>query len=191
MRRQRSKAELLKSIQTYQALKKDEELGNEISRKTVYWRSAVIWSVALWQNEKFSANEIADFLQYIVSNGVTDLPDERREEIRKMLGDKVDWSFRNTVTVPNKGNLIDQSVRELEYYNTKVYVDYSLLACEYLMKHKGYARKRLNRVVGNVMFLDRLDASTVWDMRQDLFDRKGIWIDLDGDEPPADARVVQ
>ena len=78
MKRQRSKAELLNSIQTYQALKKDEEQGNEISRKTVYWRSAVIWSVALWQNEKFSANEIADFLQYIVSNGVTDLPEERR-----------------------------------------------------------------------------------------------------------------
>ena len=108
-----------------------------------------------------------------------------------MLGDKVDWSFRNTVTVPNKGNLIDQSVRELEYYNTKVYVDYSLLACEYLMKQKGYARKRLDRVVGNVMFLDRLDAGTVWDMRQDLFERRGIWIDLNGDEPPEDARVVK
>ena len=191
MKRQRSKAELLKSIQTYQALKKDEEQGNEISRKTVYWRSAVIWSVALWQNEKFSANGIADFLQYIVSNGVTDLPEERREEIRKMLGDKVHWSFRNTVTVPNKGNLTDQSVRELEYYNTKVYVDYSLLACEYLMKQKGYARKRLDRVVGNVMFLDRLDAGTIWDMRQDLFERRGIWIDLNGDEPPEDARVVK
>ena len=70
-------------------------------------------------------------------------------------------------------------------------MDYSLLACEYLIKQKGYAKKRLDRVVGDVYFLDSLSAKEIWDMRQDLFDNKGIWIDLDGDEPPKDARVIQ
>ena len=183
MKRQRSKAELLRNMKTYAAMKKDTEQGTDFRNKTAYWRMGVEWSAVLWKEEKFSTNEIAKFLQYIMSHNVTELSEERREEIRKMLGSKVDWTLRNTVTRSNKGSRIDRAVNELAYYNTKTSVDYSLLACEYLITQKGYARKRLDRVIGNVHFLDGLDAGMVITMRQDLFDNKGIWIELDGDTP--------
>ena len=83
MKRQRSKAELLLHMRTYQALKKDAENKESISGKTVYWRMAVEWCTALWKEEKFSTNELAKFLQYIADNNVTELTEERREEIRK------------------------------------------------------------------------------------------------------------
>ena len=190
MKRQRSKAELLNVLRTHQALKKEHEQGTELNRQLVYFRMGVEWSAVLWKEEKFSANEIAKFLQYIADN-VTELTEQRREEIRGLLDDKVDWTLKNTVVMRKNRNAIDQEYNELEYYNTQVSVDYSLLACEYLINQKGYAKKRLDRVVGDVYFLDSLSTKEIWDMRQDLFDNKGIWIDLDGDEPPEDARVIQ
>ena len=190
MKRQRSKAELLNVLRTHQALKKEQEQGTELNRQMVYFRMGVEWSAVLWKEEKFSANEIAKFLQYIADN-VTELSEQRREEIRGLLDGKVEWTLKNTVVMRKNRNAIDQEYNELEYYNTQVSVDYSLLACEYLIKQKGYAKKRLDRVVGDVYFLDSLSAKEIWDMRQDLFDNKGIWIDLDGDEPPEDAKVIQ
>ena len=190
MKRQRSKAELLNVLRTHQALKKEQEQGTELNRQMVYFRMGVEWSAVLWKEEKFSANEIAKFLQYIADN-VTELSEQRREEIRGLLDGKVEWTLKNTVVMRKNRSAIDQEYNELKYYNTQVSVDYSLLACEYLIKQKGYAKKRLDRVVGDVYFLDSLSAKEIWDMRQDLFDNKGIWIDLDGDEPPEDARVIQ
>ena len=190
MKRQRSKAELLNVLRTHQALKKEQEQGTELNRQMVYFRMGVEWSAVLWKEEKFSANEIAKFLQYIADN-VTELSEQRREEIRGLLDGKVEWTLKNTVVMRKNRSAIDQEYNELEYYNTQVSVDYSLLACEHLIKQKGYAKKRLDRVVGDVYFLDSLSAKEIWDMRQDLFDNKGIWIDLDGDEPPEDARVIQ
>ena len=190
MKRQRSKAELLNVLRTHRALKKEQEQGTELNRQMVYFRMGVEWSAVLWKEEKFSANEIAKFLQYIADN-VTELSEQRREEIRGLLDGKVEWTLKNTVVMRKNRSAIDQEYNELEYYNTQVSVDYSLLACEYLIKQKGYAKKRLDRVVGDVCFLDSLSAKEIWDMRQDLFDNKGIWIDLDGDEPPEDARVIQ
>ena len=190
MKRQRSKAELLNVLRTHQALKKEQEQGTELNRQMVYFRMGVEWSAVLWKEEKFSANEIAKFLQYIADN-VTELSEQRREEIRGLLDGKVEWTLKNTVVMRKNRSAIDQEYNELEYYNTQVSVDYSLLACEYLIKQKGYAKKRLDRVVGDVYFLDSLSAKEIWDMRQDLFDNKGIWIDLDGDEPPEDAKVIQ
>ena len=190
MKRQRSKAELLNVLRTHQALKKEQEQGTELNRQMVYFRMGVEWSAVLWKEEKFSANEIAKFLQYIADN-VTELSEQRREEIRGLLDGKVEWTLKNTVVMRKNRSIIDKEYNELEYYNTQVSVDYSLLACEYLIKQKGYAKKRLDRVVGDVYFLDSLSAKEIWDMRQDLFDNKGIWIDLDGDEPPKDARVIQ
>ena len=190
MKRQRSKAELLNVLRTHQALKKEQEQGTELNRQMVYFRMGVEWSAVLWKEEKFSANEIAKFLQYIADN-VTELSEQRREEIRGLLDGKVEWTLKNTVVMRKNRSAIDQEYNELEYYNTQVSVDYSMLACEYLIKQKGYAKKRLDRVVGDVYFLDSLSAKEIWDMRQDLFDNKGIWIDLDGDEPPEDAKVIQ
>lgn len=190
MKRQRSKVELLNVLRTHQALKKEQEQGTELNRQMVYFRMGVEWSAVLWKEEKFSANEIAKFLQYIADN-VTELSEQRREEIRGLLDGKVEWTLKNTVVIGKNRSVIDQEYNELKHYNTQVSVDYSLLACEYLIKQKGYAKKRLDRVVGDVYFLDSLSAKEIWDMRQDLFDNKGIWIDLDGDEPPEDARVIQ
>lgn len=190
MKRQRSKVELLNVLRTHQALKKEQEQGTELNRQMVYFRMGVEWSAVLWKEEKFSTNEIAKFLQYIADN-VTELSEQRREEIRGLLDSKVEWTFKNTVVMMNNRSAIDQEYNELEYYNTQVSVDYSLLACEYLINQKGYAKKRLDRVVGDVYFLDSLSAKEIWNMRQDLFDNKGIWIDLDGDEAPEDARVIQ
>ena len=190
MKRQRSKAELLNVLRTHQALKKEQEQGTELNRQMVSFRMGVEWSAVLWKEEKFSANEIAKFLQYIADN-VTELSEQRREEIRGLLDGKVEWTLKNTVVMRKNRSAIDQEYNELKYYNTQVSVDYSLLACEYLIKQKGYAKKRLDRVVGDVYFLDSLSAKEIWDMRQDLFDNKGIWIDLDGDEPPEDAKVIQ
>ena len=190
MKRQRSKAELLNVLRTHQALKKEQEQGTELNRQMVYFRMGVEWSAVLWKEEKFSANEIAKFLQYIADN-VTELSEQRREEIRGLLDGKVEWTLKNTGVMRKNRSIIDKEYNELEYYNTQVSVDYSLLACEYLIKQKGYAKKRLDRVVGDVYFLDSLSAKEIWDMRQDLFDNKGIWIDLDGDEPPEDAKVIQ
>ena len=190
MKRQRSKAELLNVLRTHQALKKEQEQGTELNRQMVYFRMGVEWSAVLWKEEKFSANEIAKFLQYIADN-VTELSEQRREEIRGLLDGKVEWTLKNTDVMRKNRSIIDKEYNELEYYNTQVSVDYSLLACEYLIKQKGYAKKRLDRVVGDVYFLDSLSAKEIWDMRQDLFDNKGIWIDLDGDEPPEDAKVIQ
>ena len=190
MKRQRSKAELLNVLRTHQALKKEQEQGTELNRQMVYFRMGVEWSAVLWKEEKFSANEIAKFLQYIADN-VTELSEQHREEIRGLLDGKVEWTLKNTVVMRKSRSAIDQEYNELEYYNTQVSVDYSLLACEYLIKQKGYAKKRLDRVVGDVYFLDSLSAKEIWDMRQDLFDNKGIWVALDGDEPPEDAKVIQ
>ena len=190
MKRQRSKAELLNVLRTHQALKKEQEQGTELNRQMVYFRMGVEWSAVLWKEEKFSANEIAKFFLFF-ANKVTELSEQRREEIRGLLDGKVEWTLKNTVVMRKNRSAIDQEYNELKYYNTQVSVDYSLLACEYLIKQKGYAKKRLDRVVGDVYFLDSLSAKEIWDMRQDLFDNKGIWIDLDGDEPPEDARVIQ
>ena len=190
MKRQRSKVELLNVLRTHQALKKEQEQGTELNRQMVYFRMGVEWSAVLWKEEKFSTNEIAKFLQYIADN-VTELSEQRREEIRGLLDGKVEWTLKNTVVMGKNRSIIDKEYNELEYYNTQVSVDYSMLACEYLIKQKGYATKRLNRVIGDVYFLDSLSAKEIWQMRQDLFDNKGIWIDLDGEKPPEDARVIK
>lgn len=184
MKKQRSKAELLAHMRTYAALKKEERDGTELNKKVSYWRMGVEWSSVLWKEEKWSANEIAKLLQYVNSHDVTDLPEERREEIMEMLGDRVDWTLRNCINRDKKcKNAVDQAINDLAYYNTKTSVDYSLLACEYLITCKGYGKKRLNRVIGCVRYADMQEAQIVMWLRQDLYENKGIWIELDGDTP--------
>ena len=138
----------------------------------------------MWKEEKWSANEIAKLLEYVNTHDVTDLPEERREEIRNMLGDKVDWTLKNSVNQGRKcKNAVDQAINDLAYYNTKTSVDYNLLTCEYLITKKGYGKKRLNRVIGCVYYADAQEAAIVMWLRQDLYENKGIWIELDGDTP--------
>ena len=183
MRRQRSKAELLNHMRTYATLKKDAENNTSITGNTVYWRMGVEWCTALWKEENFSTNELAKFVQYIKDNDVTELTEERREEVRNAIGEKgTDWLLKNTVTPQKMKNAVDQAINDLDFYNNKASVDYSLLACEYLIKFKGYGKKRLDRIIGDVYYLDSQKAELIWQMRQDLFDHKGIWIELGEDE---------
>lgn len=190
MKKQRSKAELLNHMRTYAALKKEEQRGTELNKKVSYWRMGVEWSSVLWKEEKWSANEIAKLLEYVNTHDVTDLPEERREEIRDMLGDRVDWTLRNCVNQGRKcKNAVDQAINDLAYYNTKTSVDYSLLVCEYLITKKGYGKKRLNRVIGCVYYADAQEAEIVMWLRQDLYENKGIWIELDGDTPEDHANM--
>ena len=190
-KRQRSKAELLHNMKTYAAMKKDAEQGTSIQNNIAYWGMGVIWCATLWKEENFSTNELVKFLQYIKDNDVTELTEERREEIREAIGSKgVEWILKNTVTLQKKKNAVDQAINELTYHNTKVSVDYSLLACEYLIKHKGYAKKRLNRVIGDVYYLDGMPSEMIGQLRQELFDNKGIWIELGKDDIPDGAEVI-
>lgn len=191
MARQRSKAELLNSMRVYQAYKKDILSEDSIAYKTVYFRMGVVWCVTLWKEEKFSTNELVKFQKYIKENDVTNITEERRKEIQEKLYAKgVDWYLRNSVQQQKMKNDIDQVINDLEYYNTKASVDYSLLACEYLIDYKGYGKKRLDRVIGDVYHLDNVKSSVICEMRKDLFDSKGIWIELTSGDFPEDAQVI-
>ena len=185
MVKQRSKAEFLAFIRTSRAMKKDAGREDSITWKTVFFRMNVVWCMALWKDEKFSQNDMVDFLQYVRSENYDDFKKNRRKEVQdKLQGKGVDWEIRENRVYNGRNNAIDNQVRELMKYNTEVSVDYCLLACEYLIDHKGYGKKRLNRVIGNVHFMDALDSLTIVQMRKDIFDHKGIWIELTEHELP-------
>lgn len=179
-RKFRNKAQLLATYAAYKAVQKDNK---DLRYKTVYWRMGVTWCVTLWKEEGFSANGLVEFMKYINEHDVNNLGEERRQEIRKMLGKKVDWTLKNQTGKARTNNEMDVIVNKLMYYNTEISVDYSLLACEFLMKHKGYSTKRLNRVIGDILWLDHTDTQTIITMRQQLFDAKGVWIALDQEQP--------
>lgn len=167
-------------MKTYKALQVDAATDDPISGKTVYWRMGVEWCTVLWQDFKFSTNELAKFTQYMADNDVANLTEERRKEISEKIKAKgVEWQLRNTVNSSIKtSNKIDSAIVELMDYNTQGTVDYSLLACEYLIENKGFGKKRLNKAIGSVYFLDALDCNTICQMRKDLFDKKRIWLEL-------------
>lgn len=191
MKRQRSKAELLLNMRTYAALKKDAQNEDSISGKTVYFRMGVVWCTTLWKEENFSTNELVKFQKYIKENDVTNLTEERRKEIQEKLYAKgIDWYLRNGTQKQKKKNEVDQAINDLEYYNSKACVDYSLLACEYLMLEKGFGKKRLDRVIGNIYYLDNIKSVIICQMRKDLFDNKGIWIELTSGDFPEDTQVI-
>ena len=188
--RQRSKSELLLNMRAYESLKKTKADGTEINERAPYWRMGVEWSYTLWKIEKWSANEIAKLLSYVAEHDVTDLSEERREEIRTLMQDKVRWCLKNRAVVHNK-NGVDNAIEQNQWNCTRIIVDYCLLACEYLVTEKGYSTKRLNRVMDNVYALDNQNAVQVCNMRKELLDHKGIWIDLNGDMPEEISEVIQ
>lgn len=191
MARQRSKAELLNSMRVYQAYKKDIARDDSIAYKTVYFRMGVVWCVTLWKEEKFSTNELVKFQKYIKENDVTNVSEERRKEIQdKLYAKGVDWYLSNGVQKQKKKHDIDQTINDLESFYAKVSVEYSLLACEYLMEHKGFGKKRLDRVIGNIYLLDNIKTAILCEMRKDLFDNKGIWIELTSGDYSEEAQII-
>lgn len=184
--KQRSKAELLANMRVYECMKKDESRGTNIRGNTAYWRMAIQWADTCWKIFNMSAPEIGRLVAY-VNQEVTELTEERRGQIREKIAAKgCDWTLRNmanSYTRTKSNNYVDLAIRQLEYHNTGVAVDYSLLAFEYVMKEKNFGKKRMDKAIEAVYYLDSLPASIVWDMRQELYDKKGIWIQLDQEEP--------
>lgn len=184
-KKQRSKAELLASLRTHEALKKDSEQGHNLQEKTVFWRMGVIWTTVLWREEKFSAPALAKFLQHMANSDMQELSEQRKDEINEILGEKCDIFLKNQIADNHHKSAIDRRVNELVRYNTEICVNYSLIAVEYLIKNKKYGKKRLYRVLGDVYYLDTTQtAKVLWNMRKDLFETKGIWVSLDDDDKP-------
>lgn len=177
--KQRSKEELLAVLKTGQALKKDAERKDNIAWKTVFFRMNVIWCVSLWKDEKFSQKELVDFLTYVRSFNLDDFKKNRRNVVQEKLKSKgIDWVINETGFNTKVKSEIDKMVVALMRYNTEATVDYSLVACEYLMDKKGFGRKRLNRVIGNVYYLDNFASTEIVKLRKELYNAKGIWIEL-------------
>lgn len=179
MVKQRSKAELLAVLKTSNALKKDAESKDSIAWKTVFFRMNVIWCVSLWKDEKFSQNELVDFLKHVRSYNLDEFKKNRRKIVQEKLEKKgIDWVIKETSFYSKAKSEMDTQVIELMKYNTEVTVDYSLLACEYLIDKKKFGKKRLNRVMGNVYYLDNFDSVKIVKLRKELYDKKGLWIEL-------------
>lgn len=187
MKKQRSKAELINALRTHAALKKNEA---NLSGKTVFWRMGVEWCYALREIEKFSTPELVKFFQYMSAIDFDNLTEKDREELREYLHKKEpEWTLK-TPTVRQCNNEIDQDLAYLEHYNTEKSVDYSLLACKYLIEKKGYASKRLTRVIASVYYMDHAEAEKVWNARQEIFDKTGLWISLTEDDDPTEPDMV-
>lgn len=189
MKRQRSKAELLYALRVHEALKEDTEKGYNLQEKTVFWRMGVIWTTVLWKEENFSTPELARFLQHMADSDLHDLTEERRAKINTMLDERTELRLKNQTVRKNYKNKIDDEVNRLENYNSEVCVNYSLLAIEYLIQ-KGYGKKRLCRVLGDVYNLDLQPAKILWNARQDIYESKGIWISLEDSDRPAETTTV-
>ena len=184
---QRSKQELLNALKSYKVFKRDEETGKDIRIKTAYWVNNVIWVFTLWQDEKFSRKAILEFLDYVSTNNTSDMDKTRRDELRAFLATKVDdFTFKNVTKRRRHENAVDDVVYRLEYHNVEVSVDYALLACEWLIKNKGYASKRLHRVCGSVLYLDNQPMEVKVALRKDIYEGLGMWIELSEDDKPED-----
>ncbi len=191
MKRQRNKSELLNALRVHELLKEDKEKGYNLQEKTVFWRMGVIWTTVLWKEENFSTPKLARFLQHMADSDLHDLTEERRAKINTMLDERTELRLKNQTVRKNYKNKIDDEVNRLENYNSEVCVNYSLLAVEYLIQ-KGYGKKRLYRVLGDVYNLDLQPAQILWNARQDIYESKGIWISLeDGDRPAGTTTVIE
>lgn len=185
----RNKKELLQHILVYEAMKKDESYGMNLRGNTAYWRLAVEWAITVWKVFNFNRTEISKLIAYVNDNNVIGLTEERRENIRLLLKEKnVEWTLRNMAaerTRTRTDNYVDLAVRQLEYHNTEVAVDYSLLAFEYLILRKKFDREKLDRCLSEIYYLDLLPSSNIWEMREELYNSKQIFIQL-GKENPED-----
>lgn len=186
MKRQRSKQELLNHMRVYECLKKDEARGKNVRGNTAYWRLGVEWAATAWKIFNMSGPEILKLVEYVNAR-VLDVTDSKREEINKLIGSKgCDWKLKNMAneyTKTRSNNYVDLAVRQLEYHNTQVAVDYSLIAFEYVINNKNFGKKRLDKAIDSVYYLDALPAAKVWELRQELYEKKRIWIQLDDEQP--------
>ena len=179
-KRVRSKAELINKIKTFERLRNDT---SGISGSMIYWRTAVSWCSCLWKVLDYTDEQIADFLQFVMSKDITCMKEEERERIRKLLLDKdISWTLINSVKLVDQGNVIDNAVNELAYYNTEKSVDYGLAGFEYLINH-GCEKDHINQMFESLAFLDSQDTETIDLLSHNLKEELGIIIALDEEKP--------
>ena len=159
-----------------------------------YFRMHIQYLTTLWMDEKFSIPKLTDFLQYMNKN-IWDIDDTKRKQINERLRSKYEGKKYNVIQFANQMTKVKANGRyvnlvlDAEKENTQICVDYSLIACDYLMNH-GYGPKRLSRVTGSVYCLDHLNLYQVIDMRNDMYKRIGMWVPLHNEELPPDADDV-
>jgi hypothetical protein len=169
--KQRSKAELLRQRQIYEAMVRDSHEEHNIRGGVQHWVTEVAWAWVLMSREGFSGNEINSLMQHTRGYDIGDMPQGRRDAL--------------TEKVRGAGITADLETRPTDIkYNARVMTDYRLAACEYLRDVKGFGRKRLERVLALEAVIESSGTDRMQEMRGEVFDRKGIWIQMcDGDEP--------
>lgn len=180
--RQRSKEELLNKIRIHQALKKDINRCNreQIAGNAAFWRASVEWVYVLWQQDRLNVTTLKKILEYAVNN-YAELTEDRRKEIRqKMKG--CNWVLKNTAKRKKCKNAIDQSWNDLEYFNTEVSVDFSLLVCEWLIDKKKYRPEQVDRACEEMLYIDAFPIEKIYEMRKLIYKHKNIWISLNEED---------
>jgi hypothetical protein len=185
--RQRSKAELLRQRQIYEAMVRDSHEEHNIRGGVQHWVTEVAWAWVLMSREGFSGNEINSLIQHTRGYDIGDMPQGLRDaltEKTRAAGITADLTTRSMDIRHPRRSRMDRAVGELHEYNARVMTDYRLAACEYLRDVKGFGRKRLERVMALEAVIESADTDRMQEMRGEVFDRKGIWIQMcDGDEP--------
>lgn len=178
MKKQRSKAELLKALKIYNAVQNDyaRNENDRVCGTASYWRTSVEWAYILWKLEKLSTNDISNMIQYVNSN-MEGMTEEHRGKINKMM-EHCDWYLHNMSTKKKCKNIIDQTYNDIEYYNTMTCVDYSLLACEWLITNKHFGKKRLDRDLAEIFRIDLNSVTFIFELRDELYKKKKIWLEL-------------
>lgn len=180
--KQRSKQELLKQIRIHQALKKDLSKCDreQLSGNVAFWRASVEWIYVLWKQEKMNVVSLQKMLEYTVNN-YAELTEERRCEIREKM-QECSWILKNRVVRKKCKNAIDQTWNDMEYFNTEVSVNFSLLVCEWLIDKKKYKPQQIDRACELLMLIDTYPVEKVYAMRQIIYKHKGIWIQLNEED---------
>jgi hypothetical protein len=186
MKRQRGKAELLMQRQIYEAMVHDAQDEHNIRGGVQHWVTEVAWAWVLMNREGVSRDGINSLIQHTRSYDIGGMDTHDRDRIIKKIQEAgVSLKLETRPLVRKRPrNRIDLTVGELHEYNARVMTDYRLAACEYLRDVKGFGRKRLARVIALEAVIESSGTDAMQKMRGEVFNRKGIWIQMcDGDNP--------
>lgn len=176
--KQRSKAELLNLYKTYRAVKADMErdASDQVCGGASYWRTSVAWAFALYKHENFNKPKLSKALSNVAEK-INDMDDKERARIRlKLFNCK--WVLFNHSQKKKCKNVIDQCWNDMEFYNTEVAVDYSLIMSEWLIDTLGYTENQLDLLYEFVLKIDELSTDTILLMQDEIYRKRGIWLSL-------------
>ena len=179
--RQRSKNELLSALRTHRTLQRDinREKDKQLVSNAAFCRVSVEWTYVLWKQEKMRVDTLKKVLDYAVNNYAS-MTDDRREEIREKM--KGNWIFKNMAVRRKCKNAVDQSRNDLQFFNTQVSVDYSLLVVEWLIEQRKYTPEQIDIVCNAYLYVDTFPIEKVYTMRHLIYKYKNIWIELNPDD---------